>query len=513
MAKASGSIDLRPVKDASKVADNYLKFEPGENGGLMVADLNGASDTTIHGIDTRNVLIDSDSVDIREGQNVLASFGEKTVIGEDTDGHSRIFIDPSSNQSGITNIFRVVSKNNINAHQIILDDNNLSNNVPVVIETPYWTDGIGSSSDPLTTTSRTSTPATFVIDEMDEIPNGQQFKIEVLLTTYKKSSKLSYGHPESCVIPFTKGSSGTVNQGLNVFSGTVLYTVKMEYTAPKTFKLTVTAKLASTTSGVSYWLSISEICALYHTQQELVPIHKMHGDVYLNSGGLGRTWIGLESILNSSTGQAVYGNDADFHNMLLSYGWTHGRINDFDLKELLYDLICTVPIGTIEMYGGSTLPTGWLYCNGQAINRTTYSVLFEVIGTSFGAGDGSTTFNLPDLRGRFPLGVGNGSAAGHTNHTLNQKDGNENAIVVSHNHYTSQGSGKEWFVTSERDGATNILVQATSGASHKVDSSTTSLDYHHRGATGSTGSDGTGKNMPPYIGLRFIIYTGLNRKN
>lgn len=94
MAKASGSIDLRPVKDASKVADSFLKFESGENGGLMVADLNGASDTTIHGIGTRNVLIDPDSVDIREGQNVLASFGAITTLGDKKGVHTDI--SPSS---------------------------------------------------------------------------------------------------------------------------------------------------------------------------------------------------------------------------------------------------------------------------------------------------------------------------------------------------------------------------------------------------------------------------------
>ena len=476
--------------------------------------------------------------------NEVALFGSTTRIGKDINGHSRIFIDPSSSQSGITNIFRVVSKNNKDAHQIILDDHNLSNNVPVSIHTYYFADGIGSSSDPLTTTSRTSTPATFVIDEMDEIPNGQQFKIEVLLTTYKKSSKLSYGVPESCVFTFTKGSSETMNWGLDAFD-TVLYTVKMEYTTPKTFKLTVTAELASATSGVSYWLSNSTICALYHTQQELVPVHKMHGDVYLHSGGLGRTYIGLESIINESVGQAVYGNDADLHNTLLSYGWTHGRASDFDLKELLYDLICTVPIGTIEMYGGSTLPTGWLFCYGQPVNRSTYSALFEVIGTSFGAGDGSTTFNLPDLSGRFPLGVGNGTAAGHTNHKLNDKGGNEDAIIPHHrhghngenaaassanaSHTHATGSGTH-YMYRDTDGASSTRSAVggsgkytwTSGSASGFLSSTNtasaSAAHSHSlaGYTAYAGSSNvptTGANMPPYIGLRFIIYTGLNRKD
>ena len=64
------------------------------------------------------------------------------------------------------------------------------------------------------------------------------------------------------------------------------------------------------------------------------------------------------------------------------------------------------PIGSILPYGGATAPSGWFICDGTAISRTTYSELFAVIGTSFGVGDGSTTFNLPDLRNKTTFGVG-----------------------------------------------------------------------------------------------------------
>lgn len=63
------------------------------------------------------------------------------------------------------------------------------------------------------------------------------------------------------------------------------------------------------------------------------------------------------------------------------------------------------PVGTIVAFGGNTPPKGWLLCDGQAINRTKYTDLHKVIGTHFGSGDGSTTFNVPDLRGRFLRGV------------------------------------------------------------------------------------------------------------
>ena len=69
-------------------------------------------------------------------------------------------------------------------------------------------------------------------------------------------------------------------------------------------------------------------------------------------------------------------------------------------------------IGKIFMFAGNTAPEGTLYCNGAAISRTTYSELFAAIGTTYGAGDGSTTFNLPDLRGRWIVGADAEQAAG-----------------------------------------------------------------------------------------------------
>ena len=69
------------------------------------------------------------------------------------------------------------------------------------------------------------------------------------------------------------------------------------------------------------------------------------------------------------------------------------------------------PIGSILPYGGTSAPSGWFLCQGQAVSRTTYSELFAVIGTAFGAGDGSTTFNLPDMRESVPKGAG---LTGHT---------------------------------------------------------------------------------------------------
>lgn len=67
-----------------------------------------------------------------------------------------------------------------------------------------------------------------------------------------------------------------------------------------------------------------------------------------------------------------------------------------------------IPAGAVQAFAMSTVPAGWLECNGAAISRTTYAVLFSAIGTTYGAGDGATTFNLPDLRGYFVRGWDNG---------------------------------------------------------------------------------------------------------
>lgn len=68
-------------------------------------------------------------------------------------------------------------------------------------------------------------------------------------------------------------------------------------------------------------------------------------------------------------------------------------------------LTSLVPSGSVNMYAGATIPTGWLICDGTAVSRSTYAALFTAIGTAYGTGDGSTTFNVPDFRNVFPRGA------------------------------------------------------------------------------------------------------------
>jgi microcystin-dependent protein len=107
-----------------------------------------------------------------------------------------------------------------------------------------------------------------------------------------------------------------------------------------------------------------------------------------------------------------------------------------------------VPIGTILMFGGPTAPGGFMLCNGNAVLRTTYAQLFSAIGTTWGAGDGSSTFNLPDLRGRVCAGAGTG--AGLTARTLGQILGEETHLLTAaesglptHGHTNSAVAGND----------------------------------------------------------------------
>lgn len=112
-----------------------------------------------------------------------------------------------------------------------------------------------------------------------------------------------------------------------------------------------------------------------------------------------------------------------------------------------------LPSGVMMDFPASVAPTGWLICNGAAISRSTYAALFAAIGTAFGPGDGSTTFNLPDCRGRTVIGAGQG--AGLTNRALGATGGEEKHTVTAaempshthaindpgHIHPVNEGSG------------------------------------------------------------------------
>jgi microcystin-dependent protein len=91
--------------------------------------------------------------------------------------------------------------------------------------------------------------------------------------------------------------------------------------------------------------------------------------------------------------------------------WLEQNPHSIPVERIRGVFAIAVPTGGIIQFGGLTAPQGWLVCDGSAVSRSSFVELFQAIGTSFGAGDGSTTFNLPDMRNRVPVGVGSGTFA------------------------------------------------------------------------------------------------------
>lgn len=162
--------------------------------------------------------------------------------------------------------------------------------------------------------------------------------------------------------------------------------------------------------------------------------------------------------------------------------------------------------GAMLMWPTATAPSGFLLCNGQTVSRSTYAALFAILGVVFGSGDGSTTFTLPDYRDRLPIGAGTTYAAAATG-------GSKDAVVVSHTHTgTTAASGPHTHVINEGAQGDTPGGTLTSGDDYTsnvafTQTTTSGGDHTHTITTNSTGVSGTNANLPPYLGVYFIIKT------
>jgi microcystin-dependent protein len=168
------------------------------------------------------------------------------------------------------------------------------------------------------------------------------------------------------------------------------------------------------------------------------------------------------------------------------------------------------PTASLLMWPTATAPTGFLLCNGQAVSRVTYAALFAIVGVVFGAGDGATTFTLPDYRNKTVLGAGDLYSA-------NSQGGSKDAILVSHTHtatvtdpsHSHAPASGSTFVTTPFSGDGSFDSSRVTGSDEKnpFTGNTATAVTGITVANSTAGVSGTNANLPPYLGIFFIIKT------
>lgn len=214
-------------------------------------------------------------------------------------------------------------------------------------------------------------------------------------------------------------------------------------------------------------------------------------------------------------------------------------------------------VGEVIDYAGPTAPDKWLICDGSQVSRVTFKSLYEIIGTTYGAGDGSTTFNIPDARQRFTLGKtavgvgavlgevggdidhshtftglsisgttstsgdhnhsasGSADAAGNHSHGMSALANGSTATstaggagVTAGSDFSASVAGHAHFTVNPGSGAPN--TDSDGSHSHSVSVSVGNDGSHSHTFSGSSGAGSTSTANPPYITFNKIIYTGVS---
>jgi len=215
------------------------------------------------------------------------------------------------------------------------------------------------------------------------------------------------------------------------------------------------------------------------------------GTTYNNINSIYHHLISLKSLAESASGSLSthVSSDTDTHGIgsgafvvgtTTSQTLSNKTLSSPVINNPVFNAGGLVPAGSIVQYAGSSVPTGWLFCNGSAVGRNTYSQLFSAIGITYGPGDGSTTFNLPNLSGFVPVGAKQFdplfSPLGKTGGVeSNQFSISENTQTSTHNH-------------------------TITGASSSTNTSSVSLSHSHNvgtngSNTGNSGNHGHGHNF------------------
>ena len=198
-----------------------------------------------------------------------------------------------------------------------------------------------------------------------------------------------------------------------------------------------------------------------------------------------------------------------------------------------------VPTGTVVPYAGSSEPAGYVFADGRELSRTVYADLFAVVGTTYGAGNGTTTFNIPNLKGRFPLGKadsGTGSSLGSSGGALNHSHsvpahfhGKGTLSIASSGSHDHPPRAGNYFVSFENifGGVSQSQgALSSTGNSYRMQNGslfgatgTSTHSHSNTDVNGNVGATGSGNNgdgsltsgtaNPPFLTLNYLIRTGL----
>lgn len=195
----------------------------------------------------------------------------------------------------------------------------------------------------------------------------------------------------------------------------------------------------------------------------------------------------LDSLTNPTTSDTLAsvshsGQHADANDAIEALQVKVGVDNSAVATSLDYLVRSACPIGSVMPFAGSSSPDAtWLVCDGSAISRTAYAALFAVLGTTYGSGDGSTTFNIPNMKGRVPVGLDAGQtefdALGETGgaktHTLSE------AELPAHGHTFTSGNSNSSLNHRHSISHNHAAVTSGSGSSHTHSGSFGSSSHRH----------------------------------
>jgi microcystin-dependent protein len=212
--------------------------------------------------------------------------------------------------------------------------------------------------------------------------------------------------------------------------------------------------------------------------------------------------------LFSANGDVVGPGSATNNNIAVFDGATGKLIKDGGAT--IASLQNQVPVGTVLPFAGTAEPAGYLFCFGQAVSRTTYAALFTALSTTYGVGDGSTTFNLPDLRGRVPAGQDDMGGVSADRLTSPINGDTLGAVGGAEGHTLVVGE-----IPAHQHDSPISASDATTGPYGSNGTATTTFDEASSPSEGTeaiwltsaTGGDGAHNNVQPTIILNYVIKT------